>query len=521
MMQAIGRYQVVRTIGAGATATVLHAHDPELDRDVAIKLIARDRLDEAGRRRFAREARVLGRLRHPHIMPIHEVGEADGTPFLVMPLLSGGSLESRIERDGPLEPREAVRIAGKLARALRAAHEAGLVHRDVKPANVLFDDDRDGAPVLADFGLVGRAADQDEAAAVVSAHLSVGGAFLGTPGYAPPEQALGQLGEIDGRSDVYGLGATLYAMLTGAPPFSASTPMEVLTAQMRGHLEPPSAHRPGVPAWLDELVLACLAPERDERLGDAEELARRLETGGPTRARRRAPPPSTNRRSRTLLLVGGLAMAVAVIAIGVSQRPTERPTSVVVPDEPELPRRSLAATDDEPDSVPEPPKPEPRPVPVPEPEPETQTETESAPARDLPPIVYDLKDRSIPGRFEVGFEGHAGWGRRRATVGAGGSIMIGLTLDRAPVRVSISGDVPNVPQKNGPRPRGCIIQIEVNGETTHERLELKRRHSLPIDGSRFREGVNTLRITRLPGGGESAYWLNQVRVVFQEEDDPK
>jgi len=208
-VRTIGPYAIEGELARGGVGVVYRARDPGLGRDVAVKLLHAGRGAAPNlRRRFQREAEALARLSHPHVVAVHAAGEAAGCPYLVMDLVPGASLQDRLDREGPLPVREAVGLAAKIARALEAVHAAGLLHRDVKPANVLLRAG-DRAPLLTDFGL---AKDLDSS----QTRLSKTGRFLGTPGFWPPEQARGRLSETGPAADVYALGATLYALLTGA-----------------------------------------------------------------------------------------------------------------------------------------------------------------------------------------------------------------------------------------------------------------------------------------------------------------
>ncbi len=259
-MRRIGRYEVTGEIARGGMGAVLRARDPALRRDVAIKV-----------------------------------------------MLEGESLERRVSREGPLPAPEALRVTEVLARAIAHAHAHGVLHRDLKPANVLVG--RDGTPFVTDFGLA-REVEPDEASRALS-HSGVG---LGTPGYWPPEQAFGQRERIGPRSDVYGLGATLHALLTGEPPYAAPSLIELLCAMQQQDPPPPSSRRPGLSPEVDALVRRALARDPDDRWPSAEAFADALAAA--RRRRRRA------RRARWPVVAGAADRLglVAVVAVGVAIR---------------------------------------------------------------------------------------------------------------------------------------------------------------------------------------------------------
>ena len=210
MLGRLGPYEIAGIVGSGGMGIVLKGHDRSLDRFVAIKVL-KPHLATSGaaRKRFLREARAAAGIVHDNVIAIHGVGEADGLPYLVMPYCRGTTLAKRLRDRGPLDLRESLRIGMQTARGLAAAHAQGLVHRDVKPANILLDDGVERV-LLTDFGLA-RAADD--------ASLTVTGLLAGTPHYMSPEQALGL--PIDARSDLFALGAVLFTIATGKPPFRA------------------------------------------------------------------------------------------------------------------------------------------------------------------------------------------------------------------------------------------------------------------------------------------------------------
>jgi len=262
----IGRYEVVRELARGGMGVVFLARHAELGREVALKVMRGSAADKGMVQRFIAEAQTVAQLDHPNIVRVHEVGKEGEDPFLVMDLIEGESLEEKLKRQGTLPNKEVGEIGRALADALEHAHERSIVHRDVKPANVLID--AEGRPLLTDFGLAkDLSADKG---------LTQEGQWVGTPGYMPPEQASGDLRRIDRKSDVYGLGGTLYALLTGRPPFETKTAHETLKAIQETRPTPPSTLRPDVSQDLEAVILKCLEKQPESRYLSARELAEDL-----------------------------------------------------------------------------------------------------------------------------------------------------------------------------------------------------------------------------------------------------
>ena len=259
----IGAYEVVEVIGRGGNGVVLKAIDPSLDRLVAIKVLSPTVAASAtARRRFAREARAAAGIVHEHIIAIHAVDATkSGLPFLVMPLITGRSLQDRLDQGGPLEVREVLRIGMQAASGLAAAHAVGLVHRDVKPANILLENCVERVK-LSDFGLA-RAADD--------ASLTQSGVVAGTPMYMSPEQARGEA--IDSRSDLFSLGSVLYALCTGRSPFRAETTMGILRRVSEEAPRPIREINPEVPSWLAAIIAKLHAKDPADRYASADEVA--------------------------------------------------------------------------------------------------------------------------------------------------------------------------------------------------------------------------------------------------------
>jgi serine/threonine protein kinase len=316
-----GRYRLEARIGSGGMSTVYRAFDETLERQVAVKLMNREVASDSDQlERFRREARAIAQLSHPHVVGVIDAGEDDGRPYIVLEYVEGETLKERIRRHGRLPIPEAVAYAIEIARALGAAHARHIVHRDVKPQNVLID--QEGTAKVTDFGIA-RTLEEDG--------LTADGRVLGTTDYVSPEQALGQ--HVNGQSDLYSLGIVLYEMLTGEVPFKGENQVAVAMRHVREQVPDVQAKRPEVSAALAAVLDTATAKRQDDRYADDAELIADLEdvlaietaragsaTGEvttvlrtlPSRTRRRVPL-----RLRYPVIVIALLVAVAAI-LGVS-----------------------------------------------------------------------------------------------------------------------------------------------------------------------------------------------------------
>jgi serine/threonine protein kinase/DNA-binding beta-propeller fold protein YncE len=313
-------YRIEALLGRGGMGVVYRAYDPRLKRNVAAKLIAPELSEDARfRERFLSETELAASLEHPNVVPVHDAGEVDGQLYLVMRYVEGGELKRLLQSEGPLGPGRTIAICGQVGAALDAAHARGLVHRDVKPSNVLLDGH--GHAYLADFGLSRRLAD--------AGSPGVDARSVGTPAYASPEQIRGA--DVDGRGDVYALGCLVYECLTGRPPFPRSSELAVLFAHLEEPPPKPSEDSPDLPAGIDAVVATAMAKRPDDRYVSCSQLIE---------ASRDAlgldPSTATSDRKALMLSTAGVAIVAAAVAAGVllSQgsgrpgRPSTKPTIV-------------------------------------------------------------------------------------------------------------------------------------------------------------------------------------------------
>lgn len=348
----IGRYQIKSELGRGGMATVYRAYDPSFDREVAIKVLPREMLhDPQFRARFEREIKMVAGLEHPSIVPVYDVGEDDGQPYFVMRLMTGGSLSDMIS-GGKIPLEETARIVGKIAQGLTYAHKKHVIHRDLKPDNILFDDN--GDPFISDFGI---------AKLTESAGSLTGSGVIGTPAYMSPEQAQGT--EIDSRSDIYGLGVIVYQMLSGHQPYSADTPMGVVVKHITEPVPEILTMIPSLPFDVDKIIKSSMAKDKNKRYSTALELAKALNMvafghegnltsptniGVRSGVYKAATQPS---RKQTGLAVAGIVVLVMIVGLFLLRNqlftpeqvePTLVPAPTAIPTDTPIPTATLAPT---------------------------------------------------------------------------------------------------------------------------------------------------------------------------------
>jgi serine/threonine protein kinase len=334
--EKIGRYIVKSELGRGGMATVYRAFDPSFDREVAIKVLPREMLhDPQFRSRFEREIKMVAGLEHPAIVPVYDVGDEDGQPYFVMRYMTGGSLSDLIEK-GKIPIQDTARVIEKIAQGLAYSHKRGVIHRDLKPDNILFDNN--GETFISDFGV----AKLTEAGGGLT-----GSGVIGTPAYMSPEQAQGT--EIDNRSDVYGLGVIVYQMLSGQQPYSADTPMGVVVKHITEPVPEILKLFPDLPPEVDAIIKNAMAKDRSKRYATTIDLAKALNlvafgnegnitfntnSGFTTKLIN-----SHSSRSRTGLVVAGVVLVVAVTGFFLLRNQLfapDQPTAIVPPESPTL-----------------------------------------------------------------------------------------------------------------------------------------------------------------------------------------
>jgi eukaryotic-like serine/threonine-protein kinase len=319
LLAALGSsYTIERELTGGGMARVFVAEDSELGRKVVIKILPPDLAASVSAERFRREILTVARLQHPHIVPVLKTGDLDGLPYFVMPYVDGESLDIRLRRTRTVSVREALGILKDVARALAFAHERGVVHRDIKPGNVLL---AAGSATVTDFG-VAKALSTARRSGETGAGLTHTGMSLGTVLYMAPEQAASDP-EIDGRADIYSLGITAYEMLSGAAPFAGLNPREMLTARLTLPPPPLASVRRDVPAGLERLIARCLAIDPDDRPQTAAALVEALEDPDVISGSFVSVPPSVlrgSRKARTLVIAALALVGAVAVSAGIYTR---------------------------------------------------------------------------------------------------------------------------------------------------------------------------------------------------------
>ena len=366
----VGNYQILNEISRGSMGVIYKAHDRALDRTVALKVMSTGGGEFAheDQARFRREAHAMARIHHPNVVAIHGAGVANGAPYLVLDFVEGESLADRLRR-GPLKPRHAAKLVRDLAAALEVAHAEGVLHRDLKPANVLID--RKGKVLLTDFGLAKNMYDGDP--------LTLSEMVLGTPAYMSPEQAMGAVDRVGPQSDVYGLGAILYALLTGHAPIRGTVVTEVLEKVISTRPPPPTEVAAGLDPELEAIVLRCLEKEASDRFESVRQLKDALN--------HYLHPPRTGPGKGALL--GSTALgSVLGFALGVGTTlafwsgPTPAEVAAPTPEQPaDSPPNETPATQDPPPAQP--------------PSPPTTTPVPPPPTRSVEPLAPTERHRHL------------------------------------------------------------------------------------------------------------------------------
>jgi serine/threonine protein kinase len=306
------QFEVVRLFGRGGFAEVYEVRDTELERRLAVKVLRSDMVWTPGMlQRFKQEARSVAQLTHPNTVPIHFVGEGEGLVFYVMPFIEGVTLADVMRAEGALDPERAITVALPVLEALDHAHRAGIVHRDIKPDNILIEAGS-GRPLLVDFGISKRV---NETTPVAESHEAV---IFGTPIYMSPEQALGQH-DVDARTDIYAMGALLYHMIVGEPPFTGETAHDIVARHLTDPVRFPPEKAAVIPSWLEDVILRAMAKQPEDRFPSAAAMLEPLRQGA---RRKRAAGLIT--ASRVLSRVNGDDPTIQLDAAPDRRRITER-----------------------------------------------------------------------------------------------------------------------------------------------------------------------------------------------------
>jgi serine/threonine-protein kinase len=300
-------YSIESELGGGGMSRVFLAEETALRRRVVVKVLPQELTGGVNVDRFRREILMSAKLQHPHIVPLLSTGQVAGVPYYTMPFVEGRALRAHLRERGPLPIAETVALLGDVAKALAYAHDRGIIHRDIKPDNVLL---CGGAAVVTDFGIAKAVSDAKEDPGGALTQL---GMSMGTPTYMAPEQAAADP-STDHRADIYSFGCLAYEMLAGRPPFCETSPRKLMAAQLSEAPDPITAHRPDTPAPLAHLVMRCLEKEPADRPARAHDIVRVLEKVSAGEQRSAASATGSGRLARGLLLGFGSLVAVAILA---------------------------------------------------------------------------------------------------------------------------------------------------------------------------------------------------------------
>src|SRR5450432_530144 len=311
--KSLDQYEILSLLGKGGMATVYRSRQPSMDREVAIKVISGQIADDPTFiARFEREARLIAKLQHPHILPVYDFGRQEGILYLVMRLVEGGSLDARL-RQGPLPLDSAVRMFTDIASALNYAHDQGIIHRDLKPNNILLDS-KDN-PYLTDFGIAKMMQDS-------TGQITATGAIIGTPSYMAPEMWRGEA--VDARTDIYSLGIMLYEMVTGDLPFKGDTPYALMYKHFDAPVPSLLNSRPDLPEGLSQVINKAVAKKSQDRYSSAEEMAADLYDAlyaqGTTKAAKTRIAPVNEVHDDEPTLIGGPRMPINTPHLGTLPR---------------------------------------------------------------------------------------------------------------------------------------------------------------------------------------------------------
>lgn len=295
-----GRYEIVRELGKGSMGVVYQAHDPQIGREIALKVLRPDRVSsEDFVQRFLKEARAIGRMQHPHIVTVYDVGEDQGTVYIAMEFLEGVPLNAYVRENSP-GPEEIVNMGIQVAESLDYAHRRGIVHRDIKPQNIMVAPG--GIVKLTDFGIA-HVEDPE------ASHQTQAGEILGTPNFMSPEQVMGK--KVDGRSDLYSLGVILYELASGTRPFKGDNLAAIFHAITSETPKKPHELNPGFPPALSEIIMKCLNKAPEERFADGNELSDALRAF--LKSQEPAPVPAVQEKKPVALIIAA-AVAVLIVA---------------------------------------------------------------------------------------------------------------------------------------------------------------------------------------------------------------